>query len=252
MIKRTLAYLLLAFLCFSCSDIQQSNEKDKTLTEQWDIEENISPEEQEILQERIDRIKALRKNGLPEEIQQTWEKILEDSKNYFGVDELPQTEIQEGVYSWFPAEYLEGEKHKELIKFLSPRVVELAKLYEKYGLKEYDLNVSEFNASTQGLGPPGGSNNHGSIASVFFQGGTTYTLASSWTSADETGVGLDGYVSGLASDSFFMIQPTGYYVEYFSGLTFPYQVNGCIFISADHTVNLINIGSSNDMDCTAR
>lgn len=73
---------------------------------------------------------------LPEEIVHAHKQLLEDLREFYGVDKLPKTEIAPGVNLLAPSSYLEGEKFDKLNNFLSDRFREIWELYSKYGLED--------------------------------------------------------------------------------------------------------------------
>ncbi len=214
-------------------------------TEKWGIDVDLNDNEKALFENRIDKAKQIKQKGLPKEIEYSWENIMEDLKEFFGETELPQREIEPGVYSWIPEEYLEGEKNKKLKDFMSVRIRNLIELYEKHGLRESMQNGVQPYSSTEGY-----NYDAGSIASLFQQGSSeVHYLFYAWTySPDCPGAGVDGYTTGPFGKNF-SEHGVSYYAEWLDGGTFLASGFTCVYISASHYINFAMVSSSSDMDC---
>lgn len=99
-------------------------------------------------EQRQGKKKALDSKALPGEIVHAHKQLQQDLKAFYGVEELPKTEIAPGVTIAMPESYMKGDKFNELNDFLSKRNRGLKELYEKNGLRE----IKEVRRSKAGSG----------------------------------------------------------------------------------------------------
>lgn len=212
-----------------------------------------------------DRIKAHRRvmkesqepTELPEEIVRAWEEFHEDVKEFFGVDELPRTEVAPGVQLGIPSDYLEGEKFEQYMEFTRERSKKLKKLYEKHGLRKPTPATFQQNESPKKTSKLLQSLGFGDSWVNAYQLGpnTVYADLFSFTQANFVVPYLDVVVSLNAGGVTWpeIGWPQAYNDFYVSwGVTLPFPTPMCFDIYGDHWIfDGIQVDNffSSDFDC---